>query len=259
VPTVWLAPVAALVGLALGSFMTVVAARVPAGESVVQPRSRCPHCDAPIRNRDNVPVLSWLLLRGRCRDCGERIPARYPLLELSTAVLMAAPLFVYDSVWIALGVAALLGLMPVISVIDLERRIIPNKLIYPALVVAPLLLIVASVAGAPIDLVRAAIGFAAYGGALFVVAIVSRGMGMGDVKLAALIGLVLGSLSLGHVAVAAGAAIVLGAVGAIVALARGAGRKGAIPFGPFLAAGAVVGGLWGPTIAEWYQRTLLHV
>jgi leader peptidase (prepilin peptidase)/N-methyltransferase len=259
VPTVWLAPVAALVGLALGSFMTVVAARVPAGESVVQPRSRCPHCDAPIRNRDNVPVLSWLLLRGRCRDCGERIPARYPLLELATAVLMATPLFVYDSVWIALGVAALLGLMPVISVIDLERRIIPNKLIYPALVVAPLLLIVASVAGAPIDLVRAAIGFAAYGGALFVVAIVSRGMGMGDVKLAALIGLVLGSLSLGHVAVAAGAAIVLGAVGAIVALARGAGRKGAIPFGPFLAAGAVVGGLWGPTIAEWYQRTLLHV
>jgi leader peptidase (prepilin peptidase) / N-methyltransferase len=259
VPTVWLAPLAAVVGLALGSFMTVVAERVPAGASVVAPRSRCPHCDAPIRNRDNIPVLSWILLGGRCRDCHEKIPVRYPLLELSTAVLTAAPFFVYESVWVAAGVAALLCLMPVITAIDIERRIIPNKLMYPALVAAPLYLLVARLAGAPIDLTRAAIGFAAYGGVLFVVAAVSRGMGMGDVKLAALIGLVLGALSLGQVAVAAGAAIVLGSLGAIVALVRGAGRKGAIPFGPFLAAGAVVGALWGPSIADWYQRTVLHV
>ncbi len=258
-PTVWLAPLAAVVGLALGSFMTVVAERVPAGASVVAPRSRCPHCDAPIRNRDNIPVLSWILLGGRCRDCHEKIPVRYPLLELSTAVLTAAPFFVYESVWVAVGVAALLCLMPVITAIDIERRIIPNKLMYPALVAAPLYLLVARLAGAPIDLTRAAIGFAAYGGVLFVVAAVSRGMGMGDVKLAALIGLVLGALSLGQVAVAAGAAIVLGSLGAIVALVRGAGRKGAIPFGPFLAAGAVVGALWGPSIADWYQRTVLHV
>jgi leader peptidase (prepilin peptidase) / N-methyltransferase len=259
VPTVWLAPLAAVVGLALGSFMTVVAERVPAGASVVAPRSRCPHCDAPIRNRDNIPVLSWIVLGGRCRDCHEKIPARYPLLELSTAALTAAPFFVYESVWVAIGVAALLCLMPVITAIDIERRIIPNKLMYPALVAAPIYLVVARLAGAPIDLTRAAIGFAAYGGVLFVVAAVSRGMGMGDVKLAALIGLVLGALSLGQVAVAAGAAIVLGSLGAIVALVRGAGRKGAIPFGPFLAAGAVVGALWGPSIADWYQRTVLHV
>jgi leader peptidase (prepilin peptidase)/N-methyltransferase len=259
VPTVWLAPLAAVVGLAIGSFMTVVAARVPVGESVVRPRSRCPSCDAPIRNRDNVPVLSWVLLRGRCRDCGARIPVRYPLLELSTAVLMAAPFFVYESIWVAVGVSALLGLMPAITAIDLERRIIPNKLLYPALLVAPAYLVIGRIAGAPFDLPRAAIGFAAYGGILFIVAAVSRGMGMGDVKLAALIGMVLGSLSLGQVAVAAGAAIILGAVGAIAALARGAGRKGAIPFGPFLAAGAVVGALWGPAIADWYQRTILHV
>ena len=230
-PTVWLTPLAAVLGLAIGSFMTVVAERVPTGASVVRPRSRCPKCDAPIRNRDNIPVLSWLLLRGRCRDCGARIAVRYPLL----------------------------GLMPVITVIDLERRIIPNKLMYPALVVAPVYLVIARLGGAPLDLVRAAIGFAAFGGVLFVVAAVSRGMGMGDVKLAALIGLVLGALSLGQVAVAAGAAVVLGALGAVVALARGAGRKGAIPFGPFLAAGAVVGALWGPSIAAWYQRTMLHV
>jgi leader peptidase (prepilin peptidase)/N-methyltransferase len=259
VPTVWLAPVAAVFGLAIGSFMTVVAARVPAGESVVAPRSRCPRCGAMIRTRDNIPVLSWLLLRGRCRDCGERIPARYPILEVSTAILMAAPFFVYESIWVGCGVAALLALMPVISVIDIERRIIPNKIVYPALIAFPIYLVVASWFDAPVDLVRMAIGFLAYGGVLFVVALVSRGMGMGDVKLAGLIGLVLGALSLGQVAVAAGAAIVLGALGAVVALARGAGRKGAIPFGPFLAAGAVVAALWGVQIADWYQRTFIHI
>jgi leader peptidase (prepilin peptidase)/N-methyltransferase len=259
VPTVWLAPVAFVFGLAIGSFMTVVAARVPAGESVVSPRSRCPHCGAEIRNRDNIPVLGWIMLRGRCHNCGERISARYPLLELSTAILMAAPFFVYDSVWVACGVSALLALMPVISVIDLEHRIIPNRIVYPALIAFPIYLVVANLFGAPVDLVRMVIGFAAYGGILFVVALISRGMGMGDVKLAALIGLVLGSLSLGQVAVAAGAAIILGAIGAVAALARGAGRKGAIPFGPFLAAGAVVAALWGVQLADWYQRTFLHV
>ena len=258
-PTVWLAPVAALFGLAIGSFMTVVAARVPAGESVVSPRSRCPHCGTEIRNRDNIPVLGWIMLRGRCHNCGERISGRYPLLELSTAILMAAPFFVYASVWVACGVSALLALMPVISVIDLEHRIIPNRIVYPALIAFPIYLVVANLFGAPVDLVRMVIGFAAYGGILFVVALISRGMGMGDVKLAALIGLVLGSLSLGQVAVAAGAAIILGAIGAVAALARGAGRKGAIPFGPFLAAGAVVAALWGVQLADWYQRTFLHV
>jgi len=259
VPTVWLAPVAFLFGLAIGSFMTVVAARVPAGESVVSPRSRCPHCGTEIRNRDNIPVLGWIMLRGRCHNCGERISGRYPLLELSTAILMAAPFFVYASVWVACGVSALLALMPVISVIDLEHRIIPNRIVYPALIAFPIYLVVANLFGAPVDLVRMVIGFAAYGGILFVVALISRGMGMGDVKLAALIGLVLGSLSLGQVAVAAGAAIILGAIGAVAALARGAGRKGAIPFGPFLAAGAVVAALWGVQLADWYQRTFLHV
>jgi leader peptidase (prepilin peptidase)/N-methyltransferase len=259
VPTVWLAPVAAVVGLAIGSFMTVVTSRVPAGESVVQPRSKCPRCDTPIRNRDNIPVLSWILLGGRCRTCGERIGARYPILEVTTAVLMAAPFFVYDSIWIAVEISAFLALMPAITLIDIEHRIIPNKLMYPALIAFPIYLVVAWIAGAPVDLVRAAIGFGAYGGALFVVALISRGMGMGDVKLAALIGVVLGALSLGQVGVAAGAAIVLGALAAVVALVRGAGRKGAIPFGPSLAAGAVIAALWGVRIADWYQRSVLHV
>jgi leader peptidase (prepilin peptidase) / N-methyltransferase len=257
---VWLRAIVAFpFGLALGSFMTVVAARVPAGESIISPRSRCPHCGREIANRDNIPVLGWLLLRGRCRDCGQPISARYPLLELSTALLFSGAFLVYESLWVAVAVACLLLLMPAISAIDIEHRIIPNKLMYPALIAFPIYLVLARVAGAPIDLVRAAIGFAAYGGTLLIVALVSRGMGMGDVKLAALIGVVLGALSLGQVAVAAGAAIVLGALGAVAALAGGAGRKGAIPFGPFLAAGAVVGALWGPSIAAWYQRTVLHV
>jgi len=247
-----------VLGLAIGSFMTVVAARVPAGESVVRPRSKCPSCGTEIRNRDNIPVLGWALLRGRCRACGARISARYPLLELTTAVVIVVPFLVYHDPWIAVAVAALLALMPVVAAIDIEHRIIPNKLMYPALIGFPLYLVVAWLAGAPVDLVRMAIGFLLYGGGLFVIALVSRGMGMGDVKLAALIGLVLGSIGLGLVGVAAGAAILVGGIAAVVALVRGVGRKGAMPFGPALAAGAVIAAIWGTQIAAWYQRSVLH-
>jgi leader peptidase (prepilin peptidase)/N-methyltransferase len=239
-------------GLAIGSFMTVVTARIPAGESLIRPRSSCPVCGTEIRNRDNVPVLGWLLLRGRCRSCGERIGVVYPLLELGTALLVSGAFFVFESLWIAGVVAALLALMPAISAIDIEHRIIPNKLMYPALVAFPVYLVIAWLAGAPVDLPRMAIGFLAFGGGLFLVALISGGMGMGDVKLAALIGLVLGALGLRYVAVAAAAAIVLGGVGAIVALALGRGRKSAIPFGPYLAAGAVVSAFLAEPVAEWY-------
>jgi leader peptidase (prepilin peptidase) / N-methyltransferase len=256
----WLPAIVAFpFGLALGSFMTVVTERVPAGVSVVSPRSRCPTCGAEIANRDNIPVLAWVLLRGRCRSCGSRISARYPLLELSTALLFSGAFLVYESLWVAIAVAFLLVLMPAVAAIDIEHRIIPNRLMYPALVVFPVYLTVAKLFGAPVDLVRMVLGFALYGGALFVVAIISRGMGMGDVKLAALVGLVLGSLGLRYVGVAAGAAIVLGGVGAIVALLLGRGRKSAIPFGPYLAAGAVVSAFWGGPIADWYLRTFVGV
>jgi leader peptidase (prepilin peptidase)/N-methyltransferase len=251
--------VAAPFGLVIGSFMTVVAARIPAGESIVRPRSRCPSCGTPIADRDNVPVLGWLLLRGRCRACGARISPLYPLLELATAALIAGSFFVYASVWVAVAVAALLAFMPAIAVIDIQHRIIPNRLMYPALVAFPGYLVIAKVAGAPIDLVRMLIGLALYGGVLFVVAAVSRGMGMGDVKLAALIGAVFGSLGLRYVGVAAGAAIVLGGLGGLGALALGHGRKAAIPFGPYLAAGAVAAAFWGRPISDWYLRTFLGV
>jgi len=254
----WLPAIVAFpFGLALGSFMTVVTERVPAGASVVSPRSRCPSCGTEIANRDNIPVLAWFLLRGRCRNCGSRISVRYPLLELSTALLFSGAFLVYESLWVAIAVGLLLVLMPAIAAIDIEHRIIPNRLMYPALIAFPIYLTVARLFGAPVDLVRMVAGFAIYGGALFVVAVVSRGMGMGDVKLAALIGLVLGSLGLGYVGVAAGSAIVLGGFGAIVALLLGKGRKSAIPFGPYLAAGAVVGALWGSQISDWYLRTFV--
>jgi leader peptidase (prepilin peptidase) / N-methyltransferase len=249
----WIRAVVALpFGLAVGSFMTVAVYRLPRGESIVGPRSRCPSCGAELGARDNVPVLSWLLLRGRCRRCGERISVEYPLLELATASLVVLAAIRYPDPWQIVLVAGLLALMPGIALIDLRHRIIPNRLTYPALLVFVPAILLAWAIGDAVDPVRAALGLLLFGGILFVVAAVSRGMGMGDVKLAAVIGLILGSFGLRFVGVAAAAAIVLGGLGAIVALAMGKGRKSAIPFGPYLAAGAVVSGLWGEPLADWY-------
>ena len=256
----WLRALVALpFGLAIGSFMTVVVSRVPAGESVVSPRSRCPRCNAEISARDNVPVLSWVLLRGRCRSCGERISANYPLLELTTAALVVAGAAAYDRPWIAVMIAVFLALMPAISWIDIRHRIIPNRITYPAFVVFSGYVVVAWLFDGGTDPIRGAIGALAYAGGLFLVALVSRGMGMGDVKLALVIGVVLGSLGLRYVGVAAAAAVVFGGVGGIVALAVGRDRKSMIPFGPYMAAGAVVAAFWGEPIADWYLGALVGV
>jgi leader peptidase (prepilin peptidase)/N-methyltransferase len=253
----WLRALVALpFGLAIGSFMTVVVARVPAGESLVRPRSRCPRCGTEVRNRDNVPVVSWLLLRGRCRSCGERISVMYPLLELSTAVLVSGAAAVYERPWIAVMVALFLALMPAITWIDIERRIIPNRITYPAFLAFAAYVLVAWLFDGGTDPVRALIGALLYGGGLFVVALISRGMGMGDVKLALVIGVVLGSIGLRFVGVAAAGAVVFGGIGGIVALAMGRNRKAMIPFGPYMAAGAVVAAFWGEPIADWYLRSL---
>ena len=239
-------------GLAIGSFMTVVASRVPEGESVLRPRSRCPSCNAEIRNRDNVPVVSWVLLRGRCRSCGDPIPARYPVLELSTATLMVAGAAVNERVWVAVLVAAFLALMPTIAWIDIERHIIPNRITYPAFLGFSGYVVLAWLFDGGTDPVRALAGALLYGGVLFIVAFISRGMGMGDVKLALVIGVVLGSIGLRFVGVAAAGAVLFGGVGGIVALIAGLDRKAMIPFGPYMAAGAVVAAFWGEPIAEWY-------
>jgi leader peptidase (prepilin peptidase) / N-methyltransferase len=251
----WLRALIALpFGLAIGSFMTVVIDRVPNGESLVAPRSRCPGCGATIASRDNIPVISWLLLRGRCRACGKPISIEYPLIELATAALVVGAAAHYERVWVGVMVAALLAMMPAISIIDIRRRIIPNKLMYPSLIGFPVYITVAWVFHGGTDPLRAAEGLLLFGGGLFIVALISRGMGMGDVKLAALIGLVMGSLGLRYVGVAAGAAILLGGLGGIAALLLGRGRKAAIPFGPYLAAGAVVAAFLTQPIATWYLQ-----
>jgi leader peptidase (prepilin peptidase)/N-methyltransferase len=242
-------------GLAVGSFMTVVVSRVPAGESVVRPRSRCPRCGTEIANRDNIPLISWLVLRGRCRSCGEGIPVRYPLLEVSTAALVVAAAVSYELPWVAVMMAAFLSLMPAIAWIDIEHRIIPNRITYPAFIAFTAYVVAAWAFDGGTDPVRALVGALLYAGALFVVAIVSRGMGMGDVKLALVIGVVLGALGLRFVGVAAAGAVLFGGVGGIVALATGRDRKSAIPFGPYMAAGAVVAAFWGERIADWYLRS----
>jgi leader peptidase (prepilin peptidase) / N-methyltransferase len=245
---------AALFGLAVGSFLTVAVYRVPRKESVVAPRSRCPACGVQIRSRDNIPVLSYLLLRGRCRSCKARISPRYLFLELATAALFAGAALRFHATYTAALLALFFAVMLAVAVIDVEVRIVPNRIVYPSLVVFGALVAVGALVGDRLDLAGAGLGLLAYGGGLLLVAIISPGgMGMGDVKLAGLIGLVLGALGLRYVAVAAAAAILAGGLGAIALIVvTRASRKQAIPFGPYLAGGAVVAAFLAPRIASWY-------
>jgi leader peptidase (prepilin peptidase)/N-methyltransferase len=243
-----LAPTA-LLGLIIGSFLNVVAWRLPRGESLVRPRSKCPGCGEQVKPYDNVPIVSWLMLRGRCRGCGERISARYPVVEGLTALLYAAVVAVHwdDPLQIALGVVLVTFLVP-IAVIDLDHHIIPNKLTAPAAILAPALALAIDPSFLPEQLIA---GLAA-GGFFFLAAVMHpQGMGMGDVKLAAVLGLYLGAA----VGVAVLVALVLGVVvGAAVIARHGVtrGRKTAIPFGPFLAVGALVALLAGDALVNGY-------
>ena len=238
-------------GLLIGSFVTVVAHRVPRGESIVGPRSRCPGCGAQIAAYDNVPVFSWALLRGRARCCGARISARYPLAELATGVLYAAVVLVLwdDPGEVALGLV-FVTMLVAITLTDLERRIIPNKVLLVAALIGGAL----AAATDPSSLPERAIAAAAAGGLLFLVALAyPRGMGLGDVKLAATMGLFLGR----DVAPAIFVALLVGSAVGLALIARhGAGaRKHAIPFGPFLAVGGVAGLLAGEQMLDWYLGT----
>jgi leader peptidase (prepilin peptidase)/N-methyltransferase len=235
-------------GLVAGSFIGVVAHRVPRGESIVGPRSRCPHCGTRIAAYDNVPVVSWLALRGRCRHCGSRISPRYPLAELALGALFAGTVLLLwgDGAELALGLV-FVSLLAAVTLTDLERRVIPNAIVLTGAVIG-----IAIVAGTdPGSLPERAIATVAAGGVLLLGALARPGgMGMGDVKLAALMGLYLGR--------AVAPALVVGfAAGAVVGVAlmlrHGASaRKRALPFGPFLALGGVVG-LWaGDEIVDWY-------
>jgi leader peptidase (prepilin peptidase)/N-methyltransferase len=245
------AALAGLFGLIFGSFLNVVIHRLPRGESLASPPSRCPSCGEHVRPYDNIPVLSWLLLRGRCRHCGEPISPRYPLVELLTAVLMAAVVLAKgadEDAW--LGLAFVAVLVPV-TFIDLDHRIIPNKILALGAVVAVAILLLTDSG----SIVEHLIAAAAAGGFLLVAALAyPAGMGMGDVKLAAVMGLFLGRA----VGPAMFAGLIAGSLlGALIIARKGRreGRKTAIPFGPFLAFGGLVGLFAGDELVDWYLDT----
>jgi leader peptidase (prepilin peptidase) / N-methyltransferase len=248
------ATLSVLFGGIIGSFLNVVAFRLPRGESLSRPRSRCPGCETPIRPYDNVPVLSWILLRGRCRDCKMRIPRRYPAVEAGTALLCGLVALAKwgDGVEVWLGLVLVLLLVP-ITLIDLERHIIPNQIVAVGSVAAVALLAFSDPGALP----GHAIAAVAAGGFLLVAAIAyPAGMGMGDVKLAFMLGLFLGRA----VAPAMFVAFVVGTlVGAAIMARHGVakGRKMGIPFGPYLALGGLVGVLAGGELVDWYLRTFV--
>lgn len=236
-----------VLGLAIGSFLNVVVWRVPRGESVVSPPSACPRCGVALRRRDNVPVVSWLLLRGRCHSCGEPISRRYPLVEAGTAAVFCGVALRLGWSW---GLPAYLYLAAVgvaLALIDLDVRRLPNAIVLPSYPVVLALLTLASLApGRGADwssLLRAGVGGAVLFGFYFLLVLLyPRGMGWGDVKLAGLLGMGLAWLGWGSLIVGGFAAFLAGGVFSLALLAAGkASRKTAIPFGPWMILGAAVG------------------
>jgi leader peptidase (prepilin peptidase)/N-methyltransferase len=241
--------VAFVPGLAVGSFLNVVTSRLPAGRSIVRPRSACPSCEAPIAARDNIPVISYVLLRGRCRSCGAPISWKYPVVELLTASLIAACALVYGFTFEAAIAAFFCTVLVAVSVTDIERFVIPNRIVVPA---AAVVLVAQTINEPSAEWVVAGFGAALF---LFVAALVyPAGMGMGDVKLALLLGFMLGRT----VPVALMVGTIAALVPSIVLIARhgSAARKMRIPFGPFLAFGGIVALFFGDAIVDAYLGML---
>jgi leader peptidase (prepilin peptidase) / N-methyltransferase len=251
--------VAGLLGLAVGSFLNVVIYRVPRGESLMRPDSHCPHCEAEVRNRHNIPVIGWLLLRGRCADCAAPISGRYPLVEAGTAALFVAVGARFGWSWELPAYLYLAAVAVALAAIDLDIMRLPDKIVLPSYGVALLLLIPAAIAAhslhaATRGLIAAAVLYAFY----WILAILPRGMGGGDVKLAPLLGLYLGWLGWSSVAVGAFAGFLLGGLVGIALIAtRRAGRKSRIAFGPYMLAGALLAVFLATPIADWYASLLL--
>ena len=244
-----LAAAALVPGLALGSFLNVVAARVPAGRSIVKPASACMSCGQTLAWYDNVPLISYAILRGRCRSCGTAIPWKYPLVELATGLLVAACFLVFGFTWDAAIASFFCATLVTVSVTDLERRIIPNKIVLPA---AAVVLAAQTLLHPSVEWLLGGLAASTF---LLVAALVyPAGMGMGDVKLALLLGVMLGRV----VPVALMIGMLSALVPAIVLLVRHgqAGRKMGIPFGPFLAFGGVVGLFAGEPLLDAYLSLL---
>jgi leader peptidase (prepilin peptidase)/N-methyltransferase len=258
-PEPLLLTVAALLGLAVGSFLNVVIYRLPRGESLVQPGSHCPHCNTAVRNRHNIPVLGWLLLRGRCADCSTPISARYPLVEAGTAALFVAVAARFGWSWELPAYLYLAAIAIALAAIDLDVMRLPDKIVLPSYLVAlallaPAVLAEGSWAAATRGVVGAVLLFSFY----FFLAVLPKGMGGGDVKLAGLLGLYLGWLGWSSVVIGAFAGFLIGGVVGVLLMAlRRAKRKSRIPFGPAMLAGAFLAVFAAPAIADWYTSLLL--
>lgn len=253
----------ALLGLAIGSFLNVVIYRVPAELSLSSPPSRCPACEHPIRKRHNIPVLGWLILRGRCADCATPISARYPLVELLTAALFVAVSWQLVRLHLLPALPAYLlftAIAIALAVIDIDLHRLPSAIVLPAYPVLALALILAAVvADDPASLVRAAVG----GMALFLFYFLMnfaypKGMGYGDVRLSGVVGSMLGYLSYSALLVGAFASFLIGGVFGILVIAAGRGsRKSHVPFGPFMLLGVLVAILASSQIASAYRSLAL--
>jgi leader peptidase (prepilin peptidase)/N-methyltransferase len=251
--------VSTLAGLAIGSFLNVVIYRVPIGKSIVSPPSACPGCGAPVEPRDNIPVLSWLLLRGRCRHCQAPIAIRYPVVEALTAVLFALTAVRFGASWTLPAELAFVAGVIALAAVDFERFLLPRAIFYPTFVlVGALLLLAAAITGRWGRLgVAIACSAAAFAFFFIINFVWPAGLGFGDVRLAALLGLALGWLGPWYVVVGFLISCLLGAlVGLGLMLAGKASRKTALPFGVFLGAGFIIALLTAAPVIDWYSRHL---
>lgn len=242
-------PISAFLGLCVGSFLNVVAYRLPRGESVVRPGSRCAGCGRALHAYENVPVLSWIALRGHCRTCGASISIRYPMIEFATGVLYVAVVATYWDQWreLVLGIALVTALVP-IAAIDLDVKRIPNAITGPAALAAIPIAALTDPSFIPEQLIAGAAATCFF----LLPALISRkGMGMGDVKLAGVMGLYLGSAVAPAIMIALATGTLVG-IAVILRNGVSSGRKTAVPFGPFLALGAVASIFFGEQMVDWY-------
>lgn len=252
---------AVLAGLAVGSFANVVASRIPEGRSLLRPPSTCPACGERIRPYDNVPLLSWVLLRGRCRHCHAAISLRYPLVELATGLVWLGIVWRYGTSWTALiEMLASAGLI-CLAAVDAERLILPKRIVYADLALVATVGVLATAYGGDLGRLERACtaALAAWVVAFLVNTVAPRTIGFGDVRLMLLVGFATGWLGVGEVIVAVFAALASGSFVAVILLASGrADRRSVVPFGVFLAIGSTVSMLAGSAISAWYTTSLLH-
>jgi len=249
--------IVAVIGLIIGSFLNVLIYRVPIKKSIAWPSSTCPNCDERIKKYDNIPLLSYLILRGKCRSCGQAISPRYPAIELLSAILVVISFLYFGITLSAVLSSFFLLILLTVAVIDIGHKIIPNVIILPSIVISGIIAVVGEIFGyetlplvGQASLVEAIIGFLAGGGLLFIIALLWRGgMGGGDIKLAGFMGIFLGR----YVLMGLFAGFLFGSIAGLISMAVfHKDRRDLIPFGPFLSLGAIVALFFGPALLNWY-------